>query len=196
MKRLGRIRKATALFVDKSASMQNAIEIGKRVAALVSGIMDADLFVYAFDNIAYRIETKDTSLGGWTKAFSHIRACGMTSVGAAMELLRRNAKIVEQIVIVTDEGENTAPYFVEVYRRYAREFDMSPTVVFLKVRRALNYLERMCRKHAIPFETFTFEGDYYALPNLVPLLTRPSRLDLLLEILETPLPKRRTAKSA
>ena len=42
----------------------------------------------------------------------------------------------------------------------------------------------------VPVETFTFEGDYYSLPNLVPLLTRPSRLDLLLEILDVPLPKR------
>ena len=42
----------------------------------------------------------------------------------------------------------------------------------------------------LPCETFTFAGDYYALPNLVPLSTRPSRLELLLEILETPLPAR------
>jgi len=42
----------------------------------------------------------------------------------------------------------------------------------------------------VAFDTFTFAGDYYALPNLVPLLSRPSRLELLLEILETPLPER------
>ena len=41
-----------------------------------------------------------------------------------------------------------------------------------------------------PVDTFTFAGDYYSLPNLVPLLSRPSRLELLLEILETPLPVR------
>jgi hypothetical protein len=42
----------------------------------------------------------------------------------------------------------------------------------------------------VAFDTFTFAGDYYSLPNLVPLLTRPSRLELLMEILETPLPER------
>ena len=36
-------------------------------------------------------------------------------------------------------------------------------------------------------------GDYYALPNLVPLLARPSKLELLQEILEYPLPQRRPA---
>ena len=39
-------------------------------------------------------------------------------------------------------------------------------------------------------ETFTFAGNYYSLPNLVLFLCRPSRLDLLMEILDLPLPVR------
>ena len=42
------------------------------------------------------------------------------------------------------------------------------------------------------FDAFQFSGDYYSLPNLVPLLARPSKLELLQEILEYPLPARRT----
>ncbi len=42
-------------------------------------------------------------------------------------------------------------------------------------------------------DAFQFTGDYYALPNLVPLLSRPSKLDLLMEILEYPLPVRKPA---
>jgi hypothetical protein len=53
-----------------------------------------------------------------------------------------------------------------------------------------NYLERQLQQNQVAFETFTFAGDYYSLPNLVPLLSRPSRLELLMEILETPLPVR------
>jgi hypothetical protein len=53
-----------------------------------------------------------------------------------------------------------------------------------------SYLEQQLQKNQISFETLTFEGDYYALPNLVPLLCRPSRLELLMEILEVPLPTR------
>ena len=40
---------------------------------------------------------------------------------------------------------------------------------------------------------FTFKGDYYALTNLIPLLTRPSMLELLMEIMEYPLPRRKAA---
>ncbi len=42
----------------------------------------------------------------------------------------------------------------------------------------------------VTVDTFDFKGDYYALPNLIPLLARPSRLELMLEILATPLPAR------
>jgi hypothetical protein len=42
-------------------------------------------------------------------------------------------------------------------------------------------------------DAFQFNGDYYSLPNLVPLLSRPSKLDLLMEIMEYPLPERRPA---
>jgi hypothetical protein len=41
-------------------------------------------------------------------------------------------------------------------------------------------------------DVFQFGGDYYALPNLVPLLAKPSKLELLMEIMEYPLPARRT----
>jgi hypothetical protein len=67
---------------------------------------------------------------------------------------------------------------------------VSPNVVIVKVGNHSNYLERQLQQYQVSFETFTFAGDYYSLPNLVPLLSRPSRLELLMEILETPLPVR------
>jgi hypothetical protein len=42
-------------------------------------------------------------------------------------------------------------------------------------------------------DAFQFMGDYYALPNLVPLLARPSKLELLMEIMDYALPQRRPA---
>jgi hypothetical protein len=46
------------------------------------------------------------------------------------------------------------------------------------------------KQQQAPVDTFTFAGDYYSLLKLVPLLTPPSRLDLLMEILDMPLPVR------
>ena len=63
----------------------------------------------------------------------------------------------------------------------------------MKVPDATTRLEDQCKRAGIVHSTFQFTGDYYALPNLVPLLARPSKLELLMEIMEYPLPTRRAA---
>ncbi len=190
VKQKGKITKSTALFVDKSPSMTQALEVGKRIAAIISGITQAELFVYAFDSYSYPVIAQGKELSDWEKAFKPLRIEGGTSIGVALETMRQKQQAVEQIIIVTDEGENTAPYFNLVYPRYCEELKVSPNVVIVKVGHHSNYLERKLQQDQVSFETFTFAGDYYSLPNLVPLLSRPSRLELLMEILETPLPVR------
>lgn len=190
VKKRGRIKKSTALLVDKSASMENAIEIGKRLAAMISGIAQAELYVYAFDNIAYPVKATGLELSDWDKAFRFIKAGGCTSVGAPLEALRLKKIAVEQIIIVTDEGENTAPYFTPTYKQYIKELGVVPNIIIVKVGHCSNYVENQLKKNSVAVDTFTFTGDYYALPNLVPLLSRPSRLELLMEILDMALPTR------
>lgn len=190
VKKRGKIAKATALLVDKSGSMENAIEIGKRLASLISGISDADLFVYAFDTLPYAVEAKGQELSDWERAFQLIKAGGSTSCGCALEAMRRKRQVVEQIIMVTDEGENSAPYFANAYENYCRDLAVMPNVVIVKVGHASNHVENQLKQKQVAVDTFTFTGDYYSLPNLVPMLSRPSRLELLMEILDTPLPIR------
>ena len=225
VKAKGKIVRSTALLIDKSGSMKEAIEIGKNVAALIAGICEAGLYVYAFDAVGYPIDAAQTPpakpakklfsgwLGGnaakteeeepkeehkptladWEKAFAGIEAGGQTSCGVALEMMRRGKQAVEQIVMVTDEEENQRPYFVETLKLYSQELSVAPHVVFVKTRGASNQLEAQCQSEHVPFDTYQFAGDYYALPNLVPLLARPSRLDLLLDIMAYPLPRRKAA---
>ncbi|HIK13555.1 MAG TPA: VWA domain-containing protein, partial [Oscillatoriaceae cyanobacterium M33_DOE_052] len=190
LKQRGKITKTTALLVDKSASMTVALEVGKQIATIVSAIAEADLFVYAFDTIAYPIQAQGKTLSDWDKAFQHIFPTGGTSIGAALEIMRLKQQSVEQIIIVTDENENSAPYINTIYPRYCQELKIQPNIVVVKVGQHTDYLEQQLQQCKAMCETFTFEGDYYALPNLVPLLSRPSRLELLMEIMETPLPVR------
>ena len=104
VKKRGRIRKSTALLVDKSGSMEKAIEIGKRLAAMISGITEADLFVYAFDNMPYPVKAEGSELTDWERAFKMIKAGGGTSCGCAVEAMRLRKQVVEQFIMVTDEG--------------------------------------------------------------------------------------------
>ncbi|QJW99508.1 vWA domain-containing protein [Frigoriglobus tundricola] len=191
VKARGRIARPTALLIDKSGSMSQAIEIGKRLGALLAAVADKDLFVYAFDSIAYPVEAAGPELAAWERALTGITAGGSTSVGVGVEQLRRKKQYVEQIVVVTDEGENAEPRFVPALRKYREELKADPAVCFVKVVGATTQLEDECKAAGIAADAYQFNGDYYALPNLVPLLARPSKLELLQEILEYPLPARR-----
>ncbi|MGK7904379.1 MAG: hypothetical protein AB4352_23790 [Hormoscilla sp.] len=190
VKKRGKIAKPTGLLIDKSGSMESAIEIGKRLAAMISGVAEADLFVYAFDTMPYPVESKGKELTDWEKAFQHIRAGGGTSIGCGLEAMRRKKQLAEQIILVTDEGDNTAPYFADAYDAYRREMKVIPNVVIVKVGYSYDWVETQLKKKQVQVDTFSFKGDYYSLPNLIPLLSRPSRLELLMEIMETPLPVR------
>jgi hypothetical protein len=190
VKKRGRISRPTALLVDKSGSMESAIEVGKQIAALVSGVTEAELFVYAFDTIAYPIKAKGSALSDWEKAFQGLQANGATSIGAPVEVMRLKKLAVEQFIIVTDEGDNTAPLFHDAFEAYRRDMNLSPSVLIVKVGSSSTFVEHNLRNRSAQVDTFTFAGDYYSLPNLVPMLARPSRLQLLMEIMEIPLPER------
>jgi hypothetical protein len=191
VKATGKITRSTALLIDKSGSMEAAIEVGQQLGAMVSSICESDLFTYAFDTVAYLIQPKGSSLKDWEKALRGIKAGGGTSCGVALEWMRRQRQRVEQIVMITDEGENTAPRFKDAYRAYADDLKVRPDVIFIKIGYANNLLERDCAKLGIAPNAFEFRGDYYALPNVIPLLTRPSMMELVMEILNYPLPKRK-----
>jgi hypothetical protein len=193
VKARGRISRPTALLIDKSSSMELAIELGKRIGALVSAVCEKELYVYAFDTIAYPIERAGNDLASWERALQGITAGGCTSCGVALEYLRRKGQYVEQLIVITDEEENTAPLFVDSLKKYREEVKAEPNVCFVRTPNARTYLEEQCRQAGMAVDAFQFTGDYYALPNLVPLLSRPSRLELLMEIMEYPLPARKPA---
>jgi hypothetical protein len=191
VKAKGRISRPTALLIDKSGSVEVAIELGKRIGAMISAVCEKELFVYAFDTVAYPIERAGGDLAAWEKALRGIKAGGGTSCGVALEYLTRKRQYVEQLIVVTDEQENTAPLFVDSLRKYREAVKADPNVCFVRTPGATSQLEEACCQAGLPCDAFQFTGDYYALPNLVPLLSRPSKLELLLEIMEYPLPARK-----
>jgi len=193
VKAKGRITRPTALLLDKSGSMDVALEVGRRLGALVSAVCEAELFAYAFDTIAYPVEPKGKAVGDWEKALLGITAGGGTSCGVALDWMAKKGQRVEQFILVTDEGDNTAPLFGDAYRAYVAAMNVKPSVTVVKVGQATNQIETACRELGVPMNVFEFRGDYYALPNVVPLLTKASQAELLMEILAYPLPQRKAA---
>jgi hypothetical protein len=130
------------------------------------------------------------SYADWERAFEGIRACGSTSIGAGIARMLREGQRCEQLIIVSDGHENAAPYLRDALPEYeARYGRVSVTWIEIgksdgaSLARDLEALRR-------PYLRFRFDGDYYSLPNLVPLLSPGGRAALVDEILATPLPTR------
>jgi hypothetical protein len=193
IKAKGRIRRPTGLLVDKSGSMDLCIDVGKRIAAMISAVCEGPLYVYAFDTMAYPVESAGKDWASWKRAFEGINAGGETSVGVALKVMLRKKQRVEQFIIVTDEEEYNPPFFVETLMEYRQAMGVSPSVCFVKVPDSSTKLEDQCKRAGVVASTFEFQGDYFSLPNLVPLLEPPGELDLLMEIMEYPLPQRKGA---
>jgi hypothetical protein len=186
---IARIERPTALFVDKSGSMTAAIELAKEVAAMISAIC-ADFRVLAFDTGAFALTAEGATRSAWEAAFAQVQANGGTSIGAPLAKLAREGQRVEEIVIITDSGENTPPYFRDAYTAYAQALGVMPHVTIVEVGGSNPRFVRDLVERWVPVTTWTFGGDYYSLPNLLPLLALPTRADLVEEIMALPLPSR------
>lgn len=190
--KIARIERPTALLVDKSGSMNTAIQVAREVAAIV-GAVCASFRVLAFDTAAIELTAKGRARSDWERAFKLIRADGGTSIGAPLAKLAREGHYVEQLVIVTDMGDNTAPLFHDAYAAYARALGVAPEVTIVAVDQdrasAPLFLGRL-RQQGISHTVWEFAGDYFSLPNLLPLLAAPSRAELVDQVLAVPLPTR------
>ena len=185
----GRISVPTALFIDKSGSMDICIDIGKQLAAMISTVCEADLFVEAFDGQSFSIIPKQRSLEGWEEAFRFVRADGCTSIGCSLHKL--SSTRLQQIVVVSDGEENTPPLFSNELQEYRRLHGRTPDLFLVKVsnKEETNF-EKSLRLDGFPVTVIPFNGDYYNLPNLVPRLCQGVEADLVREVLAHPLYQR------
>jgi hypothetical protein len=193
------VKRPTALFVDKSGSMTQAIEVAKQLAALVSAVVSAEFRVYAFDTAAFAVTARAAgaarpALSDWEAAFRFIKADGGTSIGAPLARMTKDRVYVEQIVLVTDEGENTPPLFRDAWVQYAAALGVAPTVIIVRVGASgRSPFADGLRRQGIEVLTYEFTGDYYALANVLPLLALPTRAELVETIMARDLPRRPAA---
>jgi hypothetical protein len=62
VKARGRIKRSTALLIDKSSSMHEAIDLGRQIGAMISVLCESDLFTYVFDTEARHITLQGSTL--------------------------------------------------------------------------------------------------------------------------------------
>lgn len=186
--RRGSLKVSTALLVDASASMAESLEIGKRLASMLAAVAQAPLVVLGFNSRAWQLTGGET-YSEWEESFRSVRAEGATSPGAAVAWLLQHDRTVEQLVLVTDQRENQRPRLAAALRLYRRR-NPHLRVVFVTLPGGTDELHRQVQRLGLETRNHRFGGDYYSLPDLLPLLSAPTRVGMLTEILETPLPQR------
>lgn len=186
-----KITRSTAILIDKSSSMDDAIEVGKTLLAMIGGICTGKLAAWAFDTVAYPIALPDKiTPSSLEKAMLGILPRGATSCGVSIDALLKSGQDFEQVVMITDEQENNTPFFSNSITKYAKEKGGLPDFIFLKVGDASSKLEDVCRQQEVSYQVLNPGKDYYALPNILPLLSQPTMAELVGVILAYPLPAR------
>lgn len=194
LKQHGQIRASTALLVDKSGSLNVAIELGKQIASIVAqAAVDAKKFwCYVFDSNARHIECSDPGKkSAWDKAFSMVKAVGGTVPSTCLNAMIRNSVAVEQIVIVTDEQENYSGDFAANLKNYCTSMGVTPKIIIVRCGDACSTMTDTIRKAGYEVDVFDCtKTDKVSLPNLIPMLSGKSVFDTIQEILELPFPTR------
>ncbi|HEU5229583.1 MAG TPA: hypothetical protein VFU49_17330, partial [Ktedonobacteraceae bacterium] len=90
----------------------------------------------------------------------------------------------------TDEGENTAPYFRDAWEEYKTVMKSVLSVIIVQVGGANHSFVTGLQSRGIEVMRYQFSGDYYSLPNVLPLLAMPSKAELVELILQYALPTR------
>lgn len=193
-----RITRSTALVIDKSASMSDAIEASKYIGALIAARCTSDFYCYAFDRNAISIDCTSPNLSDWENAMRGIKAAGGTSLGASLQAMIRQERKVDQFVIVSDFSEMNPPFFTESYQAYCDHFNCKPNIIMVKMSgrwgSRIDQFIQSIEPLRIESDTYTIDQgkvDYYSLPTLLRFMARKSKFDLVQEILEIKLPKRK-----
>jgi hypothetical protein len=201
LKRHGSIRARTAMFVDKSGSMEQAIELAKELGAAIAQACEEGNapITYMFDRMPTEIRwtARDgdiTRKSSWDEKLKMFRANGGTAPATVVRALILNKVIVDQIVLITDEGENNVGEFANELKSYERQLGVLPNVVIVRVGTGYwvsDRMEKSLQRMHVPVDVMPCQRiDQVAIPNLIQLLSRKSVFELVQEILALPLPTR------
>jgi len=204
IKQHGSIGAKTALLIDKSTSMRDAIELGKKIGASIAqagGDKFKACYLFGTDPVLIQWTEADgdmTSYTAWAKKLRMQVAGGRTDIGKCLRAMMRSNISVEQIVLITDEGENGSPTFSTLLHDYKKQFGHMPSIVIVRLGQyAQDKVERGCKHSGAEVDVVHVSDiDKVSIPNLIQLLSRKSLFDLVQEIMETPLPTRKAWMAA
>lgn len=198
-----RINGATLLLVDISSSMDRAIQVAQEFGARLAPLCE-DRMIVAFNDYAREIKVEGDTLQDHERAFKGIRAGGATSMQAGLDLALREGFIPDQVVLITDGGENRGRNSTQLYRGLSSSFgsfasrlaEVCPEAhsIVIGVQGGIEYhgpaFAQTIEDAGLRADLFEFNGDYYLFDQVTALLAQSNGPSLIEQILATELPCR------
>lgn len=183
-----KIRKPTAICIDRSGSMEIVSLVGLALATLCSALKVDAFYMYLFNNMATPVDAGASLLSRWEDSLKVIVTEGSTSLGAPLEMMLERNERAEQMILVTDGNENSSPFFTDMYATYSETMMTSPHIILVKVGHFNEKFARVLSTRKISHSLYDFTSS--PLAELAAALCQPSYSEILEEIMSTELPRR------
>jgi hypothetical protein len=184
------------ILADRSSSMGAAVKDGIKIASLLAHRVEGNVHLIFFNDTPRAFDVTGKTLDEIQNATRHVTDWGTTSIGCGLRYLSDKKIGVDGIVLVSDGGENAAPWFHDEYKK----LDNEPTVIYLKLFSDLDRHYKVpqgtvadqfglhLEKNGISFQAWSLGAgaDDYALENIVSVI-KPGTYGMLDEVMETPL---------
>lgn len=192
----GPIKGDWLILADRSQSMGIAVKQAVRISALLAHRVEGKVHLVFFNDVPQAFDVTGKTLDQIEHDTRHVTDSGTTSIGCGLRYLADKKIGVDGIVLVSDGGENRAPWFHEEYKK----LDPAPALIYLKLFSDLDRHYKVApgtvsdqfgihlQGHGITYQAWNLgEGvDDYALENIVAVI-KPGTFGMLDTIMETPL---------
>jgi len=155
-------KKKVAVFGDASSSMTTAIEAAAIIASIVSTCLEGELSFFN-GGLVKSPHERPSSVTETLTICQTIRASGCTSLAASLYPYWEKKQMIDTIVMVTDEEENSACqgyYFADLLRHYQETVNPNVVLVIVRVGEGSRYFQQSLATHGI-VDTTTVVIDNY-----------------------------------
>ena len=184
--KMERIEGNVLLMVDKSGSMDEAIETAILFGVRIAPLCDGDLMVVAHDTYGRILEVDGDRgmLETWKGVFRGIRAGGGTNYQRGFEVALEAGFMPDKLVLLADGGENSGDlaHAIQLYPQPLH-------TVMIHLNGQPDVLSQRIEGLGIEYDKFEYSGDYYLFDQIIAMLGGPRAKSLVERVLEVQLPK-------
>lgn len=187
-----KIEKNLLILVDRSESMENAIEVATQFCAKITPLCTADLMVIYHNDVGAIIDAEIRSeINSWTHAFRNVKAGGNVLHQRGLQTALIAGFEPEAIVMITNGDEDKNSNIIQTIVNYSNNTGVDVHVIMIGVDVGdKNTLGPRLGQSGLRFDDLVFDGDYSLFNQIGILLSGPPQQSIVERIMEIELPRR------